>query len=87
MTESLTLKWGTLKGWNFDEDGPAMARLSEYAEMGMSLGAATQHDSPEQVEKICEIIDALDAPTVTNSWEGTDMSKEEAKQYVRNYRR
>lgn len=83
--ESLTLKWGTLKGWNLNEDGPAFAAFQRYAEGGISMSAAMQHDSEAQKQALCDVIDALDAETVRNDWEGTDMTKDEAKRYVMEY--
>jgi hypothetical protein len=84
--EHLTLKWGTLKSWHVNEDGPAFAALKRYHEAGpVSWGAAQQHDTPEQKAAICEIIDALDAESVYLDWDGKSVSKEEAKEYVMNY--
>lgn len=83
--ESLTLKWGTLKGWELDVEGPAFAALKRYAENGMSMSAAMQHDTSDQKQALCDLIDALDADTVRNDWEGTDMTKDEAKRYVMEY--
>lgn len=84
--ESLTLKWGTLKGWSFHEDGPAMAAFRRYCEQPVSMGAMSQRDTPEQRQAICDIIDALDADTVYLDWDAKDVSKDEAKEYVLGYR-
>lgn len=86
MAEELTLKWGTLKGWKLDENGPAFAALKRYHEAGtVSMGAALQHDSAEQKQALCELIDALDAETIYLDWDGKDVSKDEAKRYVLDY--
>lgn len=85
--ESLTLKWGTLKGWNFQPDGPAFALLQKYHEGDVSLSAATQNDDDAQHQLILDIIDAVDTDQIKLDWEGTYVSKEEAKQYVINYRK
>lgn len=85
-TETLYLKWGTLKGWDVNPDGPAMAALRRYHEQGVAGGAMMQKDTPEQVEIICEVIDAIDGKIV-NDWSGERMSKDEAKAYVREYDR
>lgn len=82
--DSLTLKWGTLKGWDFHSE-KAKELLKEYVELGSCLGAAQQKDTPRQKEIICELIDEGNFETVCNDWEGTDMTKEEAKEYVMNY--
>lgn len=80
---SLTLKWGTLKAWDFHTD-TAKALLEEYAKLGQAWGAAQQKDTPRQKEIICELIDEVDGK-ICNDWEGTMMTKEEAKNYVMNY--
>lgn len=81
-SESLTLKWGTIKGWNGLSD-ESIAILQRYADLGMSLGAMQQKDTPEQKQIICELIDAVDE--VWNDWEGKTMTKDEAKTYVMEY--
>jgi len=82
----LTLKWGTLKSWRFDsERGKAL--LKEYEEIGSSFSAMVQNDTPRQKEIICELIDECDDDTIYLHWDGKDVSKEEAKKYVREYRR
>jgi hypothetical protein len=85
MAEQLTLKWGTLKGWKLDEDGPAFAAIKRYHEDGVALGAAQQRDTAAQKQAICDIIDALDADTVYLDWDGKHVSKDEAKKYVLGY--
>ena len=88
MSEWLSLKWGTLKGWDVKDGGPAMAALRRYHEVGpVSMSAAMQHDTEEQKKCLCEAIDALDAETVYLDWDGKDVSKDEAKRYVMEYRR
>jgi len=87
MAESLTLKWGTLKAWNLKSDA-SMAALKKYADVGpVSASAMAQHDTPEQRDALCELIDAVDCETIWLDWEGMDVSKDEAKQYVREYSR
>jgi len=84
--ESLTLKWGTLKDWNLTKDGPAFAALKRYHECGsVSMSAATQRDTDEQKQAICDIIDALNADTVYLDWDDKTVSKDEAKRYVMEY--
>lgn len=85
--EELTLKWGTLKGWKLNEDGPAFALLQRYSEEGMAMGAAQQRDTERQKSLLCDMIDALNADTVYLDWDGVDVSKEEAKKYVMEYGR
>ena len=81
MTDSISLKWGTLKGWSFESD-KAKAAAQKYADYGMSWGAMQQRDGPEQKEALCALIDAVDGEIV-NDWSGEVMTKDEAKAYVR----
>ncbi len=81
--EYLLLKWGTLKGWNLTTEKSREA-AQRYADMGMSMSAMAQHDTPEQKQALCDLIDAIDGP-ITNDWSGEEMSKEAAKKYVMEY--
>ena len=81
--DSLTLKWGTLKGWDFHSD-KATELLREYGEIGSSMSAAMQKDTPRQKEIICELIDECNGE-IWNDWEGKEMTKEQAKKYVLEY--
>lgn len=83
MNEELTLKWGTLKGWDLKTDA-SKAAFETYANFGMSLGAMTQNDGAEQKEALCDLIDAIDGE-IQNDWTGKLMTKDEAKAYVREY--
>ena len=82
-TESLTLKWGTLKGWDL-KSAKSKEIMRRYAALGMSFGAMQQDDTPEQKTIICELIDAIDGE-IDNDWTGEVMTKDEAKAYVMNY--
>lgn len=82
--EYLTLKWGTLKAWNFTSEA-ARELLREYGEIGSSMSAAAQKDTPRQKAIICALIDACSAPTIHLDWHGKDVSKDEAKRYVMEY--
>ncbi|WP_020184853.1 hypothetical protein [Methylopila sp. 73B] len=79
----MTLKWGTLKGWRFTHEA-TIAAAQRYAEFGMSAGAATQNDTPDQKQALCDLIDAVDGEIV-NDWSGEAMTKDEAKRYVLDY--
>jgi hypothetical protein len=86
MTDRLLLKWGTLKGWDLKSEA-ARAAAKAYAEAGeMAAGAMQQHDTPEQKQALCDLIDAVDG-TITNDWSGEVMTKAEAKEYVISYGR
>ena len=82
--EYLTLKWGSLKSWNFESD-QSRELLQKWADGGVSMSAAMHHDTPEQKEIICELIDAGDFDTVYLDWDDKGVSKTEAKEYVMNY--
>lgn len=88
MSEHLSLKWGTLKSWHLNPDGPAMAAFRRYQDAGdVHSSAILQHDTAEQIDALCDLIDALDAPTVYLEYDGAHVSKELAKVYVREYPR
>lgn len=83
--EYLDLKWGTIKAWNI-ETPEAQALLEKYQSLGVSPGAMTQHDTPEQTEILCQMIDAMDIETIyIRADEGRNVTKEEAKLYLREY--
>ena len=86
MSESLSLKWGTLKAWSLKTKA-SMAALRKYHEAGpVSMSAMAQHDNEAQKDALCELIDVIDCETIYLDWDNKDVSKEEAKEYVRNYR-
>jgi len=79
---SLTLKWGTIKGWRLDSD-EAMSLLRRHSELGASASLIAQHDTPEQQDIVCQLIDLCD--TIYLDWDGKCVSREDAKKYVREY--
>lgn len=84
--ESLCLKWGVLKGWDFKrEETKALAQ--KYASYGWSESAMAQPNTDDHRRTLCELIDALDADTIENDWTGEQMTKDEAKKYVMEYRK
>lgn len=74
---SLTLKWGTVKGWELHTP-EAVAALQKWADFGVD-------DTPEQVEALLAAIDHMDE--IYLDWDGKYVSREEAKEYVRSYPR
>lgn len=85
--DELTLKWGTLKAWHMKSEA-GQAALQAYFDAGdVSAGAMTQDDTPAQKDAICALIDAANLETVYLDWDGKDVSKDEAKAYVRDYGR
>ena len=73
-----------MKSWDFSESEKGRALLKEYNDIGSSMSAMMQKDTPRQKEIICELIDEC-PDTIYNDWDGDDMSKEEAKKYVMEY--
>ena len=86
-TNDLTLKWGTLKSWNFNNSKKGTTLLKEYCKIGSSFSAMIQHDTPRQKDIICELIDLCDGDVIYLHWDGHDVSKDKAKEYVMNYNR
>jgi hypothetical protein len=82
--DSITLKWGTLKEWRVKTPA-ARALLDKYEELGSNFSAMAQQDTPEQKELLCQMIDASDCESIYLDWDGKDVSKEEAKAYIRDY--
>ena len=83
--DSISLKWGTIKSWDIHSE-KGMALLRRYSEIGSSLSAMAQKDTPEQKEIICQLIDCC-AGDIYMDWDGEYVSKEKAKEYVRTYGR
>lgn len=82
--ESLTLKWGSLKGWEI-HNPETFELLKQWHALGVSSSAMMHRDTLEQKELICKIIDAVDCEEIYLSWDGQHVSKEKAKEYVMNY--
>lgn len=82
-SESLELKWGTIKGWSVQSDR-CMELLQQYHNLGASMSRIMQHDTPEQKKIVCDLIDAIDG-TILNDLQGKTMTKAEAKKYVMEY--
>jgi hypothetical protein len=83
-TDTLTLKWGTLKSWDIHSEA-GRALLKRYHALGASMSAMAQKDTPEQKEIICQLIDGCEGEIYLD-WDGEYVSKEKAKEYVRGYR-
>lgn len=86
MTDDLLLKWGTIKGWNLGSDAAKDAAQRLFDLGYRSASVMTQHDTDEQKEALCDLIDAIDGE-IRNDWSGDVMTKDEAKAYVRDYRK
>ena len=79
----ISLKWGSLKAWDIHSDA-GLAILKQYFDMGVSSSAIMQKDKPEQKEILCRLIDECDAKQIHLEWDDEFVSKDEAKEYVRN---
>ena len=83
--EYLLLKWGTLKGWGDLRENPkAVEAWKRYHAELVSMSVMMHHDTDGQKQALCDLIDAVNGDIV-NDWSGERMTKEEAKQYVREY--
>jgi hypothetical protein len=82
--DHITLKWGTLKSWKLSSD-KGKDLLRKYIEIGASMSAMLQRDTPEQKKLICEMIDECDASEIYLDWDDEWVSKEAAKKYVEEY--
>lgn len=82
----LLLKWGTLKGYCFENSPTAFKALKEYNKIGSSYSAMLQEDTKRQKELLCIMIDSVNG-SVTSDWSGEDWSdnREGAKKYVMEY--
>jgi len=84
MAESLTLKWGTIKAWDGLSEKSQDIIKRFYAD-GMCVSAMADKPDADRRAILCELIDSIDGE-IWNDWEGREMSKDEAKSYVQNYR-
>jgi hypothetical protein len=83
---NLTLKFGSLKAWDFTGNERAIALLHEYESAGAAAGAMQQHDTARQKEIICTLIDECDDPEgIYLDWDGRYVTKDDAKAYIANY--
>lgn len=83
MSESLLLKWGTIKGWS-DLSDASVGIVKRYFQEGVPASCATDRPNEDRKEILCELIDQLDGE-IQNDWSGEILSKDAAKEYVRSY--
>ena len=79
----LLLKWGSIKGWDGLSE-KSRELLQRWSDMGVSLSAMAQKDTPEQKEVLCELIRQFEGE-ISNDWDGETYSKERAIDYIKNY--
>jgi len=85
MANNLRLKWGTVKGWDFETtECEVFKKLQEYMSGSHSVGCAQDRPDDGRKKLLCSIIDQIDGE-IQNDWSGEIMTKEVAKDYVMNY--
>lgn len=83
---TLTLKWGTLKAWDFTKSKKAQALIEQWASLGYCESSAAHKDTIEQRELIFQIIDECNDPRgIYLDFCNKYVSKKEAKEYIREY--
>ena len=83
MAESLTLKWGTVKGWN-DLSDKSQEIMRRYFADGVPFSAMADHPGADRKSILCELIGQLDGEIYLD-WDGKYVSKDEAKKYIMEY--
>jgi hypothetical protein len=84
---SLSLKWGTIKSYDLTGNIPALQIIEKWHNLGVSMSVICHQNTVEQKQLICDLIDAVDCPTIHLDWNGIDVSKEQAKKYIMEYSR
>ena len=85
MNKQLTLKWGTIKGWdNMDEID--LLILQEYFDSLENKSVSCMLDRPKEESRVllCNLINSFGGE-LWNDWEGEAMTEEEACEYVLNF--
>lgn len=81
----ITLKWGTLKGWEVAEGNTAaMDLLKRYHELGVSFSVGAQKDSAEQTQLLVDLISLPDMQVYLD-WDNKFVSQSEGIQYLQDY--
>ena len=83
MAEELTLKWGTVKGWDCLSE-KSQEILKRFFADGVPMSAMVDRPGEDRRAILCELIDQIDGE-IWNDWDGVVMSKDEAKKYVMEY--
>ena len=80
----LLLKWGTLKGWgNLTEK--QITALQKFADLGMSMSAATQEMTDAHKKALCDAIELFEDGHLQNDWDGKVYTVTQAKKYIMGY--
>lgn len=78
-------KWGTIKGYSAADNSEALPLLKEYMAGWNAGNGKFDHPDEERKMLLCEAIDKFDG-TIKSHWTGEEMTKEEAKKHVMEYR-
>lgn len=78
MADEFSMKWGKMKSWSLRS--PA-ARVAGQKYIDLAKAREDWDDSDTQKQCLCEIIDAVDCEII-NDWNGSVISKADAKRYV-----
>lgn len=81
--EQLTLKWGTVKGWDRMTDA-SVEIMERFFKDGEPFSAMADRPNEDRRRMLCELIDQLDGE-IWNDWDGVTMTKDDAKKYVMTY--
>lgn len=83
--QCITLKWGTLKGWNVaEENAEAKNLLAEYIRLGASMSAMAQKDTVEQRRILRDLVSLPDMKIYLD-WDGKYVTATEAIAYLDEY--
>ena len=83
-SDEITLKWGTLKGWNPKSD-EAKTLLKRYFDIGGSMSAMAQHDTNEQKQILVDLV-SLPGMKIYLDWDGKYVTKDHAIKYIMEYK-
>lgn len=86
--ETLTLKWGSVKGYSNLSDTSVDA-LQKWADLGTSMSAMSQPRTEAHTEALCHAVDVIsgNGGVIWDDWNGVEMTADEAKTYLREYRK
>jgi len=77
----LLLKWGTVKGWDFNDTSCEAFELLKKYMKDSQASCIADHPDENMKKLLCEIIDKMDG-IIENDWTGEVLSEEAAKKYI-----
>ena len=81
--DEITLKWGTLKGWDVKSD-EMKTLLKKYIDLVASISCMAQKDTYEQKQILIDLVSLPDMKIYLD-WDGKYVPKNEAIDYLENY--